>query len=83
MEEAGADVLLDDRDERPGVKFKDADLLGSPLQVILGKKGHEQGVVEVKDRKSGERSSLSLDRFSEEFAAWRNRVWREVWRLRS
>jgi prolyl-tRNA synthetase len=81
MEGLGADVLVDERDERPGVKFKDADLLGSPLQVIVGKKGYEQGVVEVKDRKSGERASLSLDHFSEEFASWRNRVWHEIWNL--
>ena len=81
MEGLGADVLVDDRDERPGVKFKDADLLGSPLQVIVGKKGYDQGVVEVKDRKSGERASLSLDHFSEEFASWRNRVWRQIWNL--
>ncbi|MCF8085720.1 MAG: proline--tRNA ligase [Desulfohalobiaceae bacterium] len=83
MEGIGADVLLDDRDERAGVKFKDADLLGSPMQVIVGKKGFEQGMVEVKDRKSGERTSLSLDRFSSEFSAWRNRVWHETWRLES
>jgi len=81
MERIGADVLLDDRDERAGVKFKDADLLGSPLQVIVGKKGYEQGIVEVKDRKSGQRASLSLEHFSSEFSAWRNRVWHETWRL--
>ena len=81
MERIGADVLLDDRDERAGVKFKDADLLGSPLQVIVGKKGYEQGIVEVKDRKSGQRASLSLEHFSSEFSAWRNRVLHETWRL--
>ncbi len=81
MERIGADVLLDDRDERAGVKFKDADLLGSPLQVIVGKKGYEQGIVEVKDRKSGQRASLSLEHFSSEFSVWRNRVWHETWRL--
>lgn len=81
MEGIGADVLVDDREERAGVKFKDADLLGAPLQVILGRKGFERGEVEVKDRKSGERASLSLDRFSLEFASWRDRVWHETWRL--
>jgi len=79
--ETGADVLLDDRVERPGVKFKDADLLGSPLQVILGKKGYDQGVAEAKDRKSGERTTLSLTDFYREFAAWRSRVWQQTWRL--
>jgi|SRR5579872_5267309 len=48
------DVLLDDRDERPGVKFKDADLIGIPFRITLGKK-LTQGVVEIRDR--GEKSS--------------------------
>jgi hypothetical protein len=46
----GVEVLFDDRDERPGVKFKDADLLGIPLRVTLGKKSLEQGKVELKAR---------------------------------
>ena len=48
------DVLLDDRDVRAGVKFKDADLIGIPLQVIVGEKGLRQGVVEIKFRRTGE-----------------------------
>ncbi|MFH1428972.1 MAG: proline--tRNA ligase [Candidatus Margulisiibacteriota bacterium] len=48
---AGIDVLLDDRDERPGVKFKDADLIGIPLKVIFGK-ALKDGQVELKDRKT-------------------------------
>ncbi len=52
--EAHIDVLFDDRDERPGVKFKDADLLGIPYQVIVGKKGLKDGVVEFKSRKMKE-----------------------------
>lgn len=48
--EKGIEVLLDDRDERAGVKFKDADLVGIPSQVIIGDKGIKRGVVEVKDR---------------------------------
>jgi len=47
----GFDVLLDDRDERPGVKFKDADLIGYPLVVVVGKKAAQEGVVEVRRRK--------------------------------
>ncbi len=47
------DVLLDDRDERPGTKFKDADLLGMPLRVTVGDRGLKEGVVELRDRKSG------------------------------
>lgn len=46
----GVDVLLDDRDERPGVKFKDADLLGIPVRVTVGKRGLEAGELEVKRR---------------------------------
>ena len=48
------EVLLDDRDERPGAKFKDADLIGMPLRVTIGDKGLKEGVVELRDRKSGE-----------------------------
>jgi prolyl-tRNA synthetase len=51
---AGIDCLLDDRDERPGVKFKDADLIGIPLRVTIGQKGLGRGVVEWKDRRTGE-----------------------------
>jgi len=50
MEQAGWDVLLDDRDERPGVKFKDADLIGYPLVVVVGKKALQEGCVEVRRR---------------------------------
>ena len=49
---AGVEVLLDDRDERPGVKFKDCDLLGIPLRVVIGPKALEKGQVEVKQRGS-------------------------------
>lgn len=46
------DVLMDDRDERPGVKFKDADLLGMPLRIVVGKRGLENNEIEVVERKS-------------------------------
>jgi len=48
--EAGLDVLVDDRDQRPGVKFKDADLIGIPLRIVLGERGLTEGTVEVKWR---------------------------------
>ena len=48
---AGIDVLVDDRDERPGVKFKDADLIGIPLRITIGDKALEQGGVEYKARR--------------------------------
>jgi prolyl-tRNA synthetase len=58
---AGVDVLYDDRDQSPGVKFADADLLGVPTQLILGAKGLARSVVERKDRFSGERDEVALD----------------------
>ncbi len=48
----GVEVLMDDRDERAGVKFKDADLIGIPVQIIVGEKNLKEGFVEVKDRKT-------------------------------
>jgi prolyl-tRNA synthetase len=50
----GVEVLYDDRDERPGVKFKDADLIGIPLRITIGPKSLAQGEVEVKNRMTGE-----------------------------
>ncbi|HZI37793.1 MAG TPA: His/Gly/Thr/Pro-type tRNA ligase C-terminal domain-containing protein, partial [Acidimicrobiia bacterium] len=58
---AGVEVLYDDRDQSPGVKFADADLLGMPVQLILGAKGLARSVVERKDRRSGERDEVALD----------------------
>ena len=56
----GIDTMLDDRDERPGLKFKDADLIGFPFKVICGKKAAE-GIVELKIRKTGETFEISKD----------------------
>jgi prolyl-tRNA synthetase len=56
----GVDVLLDDRDERPGVKFKDADLIGIPFRVTVGPKGLEEGKVELVRRSSGNARSIDL-----------------------
>jgi prolyl-tRNA synthetase len=49
---AGIDVLIDDRDERPGNKFKDADLVGVPLRVTVGEKGLQENVVELRQRET-------------------------------
>lgn len=57
----GVEVLYDDRDASAGVKFADADLIGLPTQVLVGKKGLERGVVERKDRRTGDRDEVSLD----------------------
>ncbi len=51
LQAAGFEVLWDDRDDRAGVKFNDADLMGAPFQVVVGDKGLAEGVVEVKVRK--------------------------------
>jgi prolyl-tRNA synthetase len=59
--EAGIDVALDDRKERPGVKFADADLIGWPLQVIVGKRGLDAGNLEVKVRATGNREDVPVD----------------------
>ena len=59
FENAGLDVLLDDRDERPGAKFATLDLIGLPWQVVVGPKGLAEGKVEVKQRRGGAREQLS------------------------
>jgi prolyl-tRNA synthetase len=53
LEAAGVEVLWDDRDERAGVKFNDADLIGAPLHLVIGEKGLAQGQVELKNRRTG------------------------------
>ena len=58
LRKAGVEVLLDDRDERPGSKFKDADLIGIPLRLTVGKKFAKEGVVELKERKTGSTQDL-------------------------
>lgn len=58
--DAGIQTLLDDRKERPGVKFNDADLLGLPYQIIFGKRAVANGVCELKDRATGERTELPI-----------------------
>ncbi len=60
LDEAKIDYFIDDRDERPGVKFKDADLLGSPLRLTLGKKGVEAGQIEMTPRKTKVTQNINL-----------------------
>lgn len=64
LEQLGVEVLFDDRDERPGIKFKDNDLIGIPIRVVVGSKGLAEGKVEVKIRSTGEVLMLSLDEVS-------------------
>ncbi len=60
LDAAGADVLLDDRDQRAGEKFADADLIGCPVRVTVGKKTAEDGAVDVRDRASGEERRVPI-----------------------
>ena len=61
LREAGFDILYDDREESPGVKFADADLVGVPVQVVVGGRGAERGVAEVKLRATGEKHEMGLE----------------------
>jgi prolyl-tRNA synthetase len=72
LRELGLDVLYDDRDASPGEKFADAELLGCPLRVTLGKKSVEAGEIEVQVRRGQEKGSLPLDGAAEAAA--------ELWR---
>ena len=65
LQQAGADVLLDDRKERAGVKFKDADLIGYPLRVTIGPKALEEDQIEVKIRKNGETYNFTREEYKE------------------
>ena len=61
----GIDAIIDDRDERPGVKFKDADLVGIPYRITVGPKGLANGVVELKRRRDGASHDLPVERAAE------------------
>jgi prolyl-tRNA synthetase len=61
LEAAGVETLYDDRDERGGAKFATMDLIGLPWQIVIGPKGLERGIVEVKNRATGEKVELSVE----------------------
>ena len=61
LEDRGVEVLLDDRAERPGVKFTDAELIGVPLRLTVGPRGVTNGIVELSDRRTGESSEIAID----------------------
>lgn len=65
LADLGLEVVIDDRKERAGVKFADADLIGWPLQVVVGKRGLAEGKVEVKHRRTGERKDVALASMTE------------------
>jgi prolyl-tRNA synthetase len=60
--QAGIEVLLDDRDTRPGVKFADADLLGIPHRLVIGERGLKEGLIEYRCRESGAEDKVAVDR---------------------
>jgi prolyl-tRNA synthetase len=60
LDEGGFEVLLDDRDLRPGEKFADADLIGLPIRITAGKKSLEDGMVDVRDRATGEERRVNV-----------------------
>ncbi len=60
LTDKGIDVLMDDRNESPGVKFKDADLIGIPWTVVIGAKGLARQEVEIKNRRTEEKITVSL-----------------------
>ena len=68
LEQADVEVLLDDRNERPGVKFNDADLIGIPWRVVIGDKGLAQAQVEIKRRSEKESRTVNLDMAAGELA---------------
>jgi prolyl-tRNA synthetase len=61
LTDASMEVLLDDREERPGVKFNDADLIGIPLRVTIGGRGVEEGIAELKERATGKEKRVPLE----------------------
>ena len=65
LADQGLEVVLDDRDERAGVKFADADLIGWPVQVVVGKRGMKEGVVEVKRRGESEKTKVPFATLTE------------------
>ncbi|WNF31742.1 proline--tRNA ligase [Aeribacillus composti] len=67
LQARGYEVLYDDRAERPGVKFADSDLIGIPVRITIGKRADE-GIVEVKERKSGNSLEVSVDQLKEQLA---------------
>jgi prolyl-tRNA synthetase len=70
LEGHGLEVLFDDRAERPGVKFKDADLIGIPLRVTLGERNFVKGKLEIRDRETGETTTSPIEDAAKIIADW-------------
>jgi len=78
LQQAGYQVLYDDRDQRPGVKFKDADLIGVPLRITMGERSLKQGGVELKVRAEEDNQLVPLDQLSARLAAELERLKRSL-----
>jgi prolyl-tRNA synthetase len=65
LQDAGVDVIIDDRQVRAGVKFSDAELVGIPFRVTIGKRGLADGIAELTDRATGETVKVPLDEIAE------------------
>ena len=68
--EIGLEILYDDRDERPGIKFSEHDLIGLPLQIIIGARGFDDGKAEVKHRATGVTENIALDNLLDFLTKW-------------
>ncbi len=79
LTEQGIDVLYDDRKERAGIKFKDIDLIGIPVQIVIGSKGLAKNTIEVKNRKTNEKTPLEADNFMPLFNKYYEEVL-EMWK---
>ena len=73
LNEAGIECLMDDRNERPGFKFKDADLLGMPLRITIGRRGFDNNSIELVDRKTKEVQKLEPTQVFEAVKSWINK----------
>ncbi len=72
------DVLYDDRDEKAGFKFKDADLIGIPIHIIVGKRNFEQEMVEIKIRKTGEKVTCAFDDILNKISSLIDKLYEEI-----
>jgi prolyl-tRNA synthetase len=71
---AGIEALLDDRDERAGVKFKDADLIGIPVQLVIGERSLKEGLIELKERKTKETKRVPPEEALRELQDWKKQT---------
>lgn len=78
LKRRGLDVALDDRDARPGVKFKDADLLGHPFQLVVSERNLPEGKLEIKRRRTGDRELLPADEALAKLDEWIEEEWSRV-----